>query len=70
MTHTSTIFVQVKDCIVDNTLTGAPAAMSKKFKKGDVVFEIDGVQATKQNIIELVLILSLSSSLCSHWHAE
>jgi hypothetical protein len=30
----------VKDVTVDNMLTGAPAYMSKKFKKGDVILTV------------------------------
>jgi len=30
----------IKDTTVDNMLTGAPAYMSKQFKKGDIVLEV------------------------------
>jgi len=40
---------------VENTLIGAPAALSKRFQKGDAITHIDGTEATKQNIIELLI---------------
>jgi C-terminal processing protease CtpA/Prc len=36
-------------------LAGAPAAMSKRFQKGDIVLEVDGVAATNKNIVQLLI---------------
>ena len=38
--HRSTIGIMLTDCVVDNLLQGAPAAMSGRIKKGDVVLEV------------------------------
>ena len=38
--HRSTIGIMLTDCVVDNLLQGAPAAMSARIQKGDVVLEV------------------------------
>ena len=45
----------VKDTVVDNVMTGAPASHCKQIQKGDVVVEIDGTPVTPKNIIELLV---------------
>lgn len=37
--HKSTVGMMLTNCVVDNMLQGAPAAMSGRIKKGDVVLE-------------------------------
>ena len=37
--HKSTVGMMLTDCVVDNLLQGAPAAMSGRINKGDVVLE-------------------------------
>ena len=51
----SKVGLMLKNCVVDNVLAGSPASMSKKFLRGDTVVEIDGVLATKDNVIELLV---------------
>lgn len=45
----------LKNCRINDMLTGSPASMSRKFQKGDVVVAIDGVAATSDNIIGLLV---------------
>ena len=47
--------IMVKDNVVDNVMTGAPASHCKQIQKGDVVVEIDGTPVTPKNIIELLV---------------
>ena len=40
---------------IENTLIGAPAALSKRFEKGDVITHIDGNEVNKKNVIQLLV---------------
>jgi len=40
---------------IENTQIGAPAALSKRFKKGDVITHIDGNEVDHKNIIQLLV---------------
>jgi len=51
----TTIGLMVKSNVVDNILTGSPAALSKKFMKGDVVVQIDGAPVNNKNLIDLLI---------------
>mmetsp|Transcript_95732 Transcript_95732/g.139837 ORF Transcript_95732/g.139837 Transcript_95732/m.139837 type:complete len:567 (+) Transcript_95732:81-1781(+) len=52
----STVGLMVGDGIVTNMLTGAPAYMSKKFKKGDKLLAIDGQIVTQNGQVIKMLI--------------
>ena len=40
---------------IENILIGAPAALSKRFEKGDAITHIDGKEVNKKNIIQLLV---------------
>ena len=47
---------------IDNVLVGSPAYLSQKFRKGDVILEVDGKKATTHNLIELLVGTDLPGS--------
>ena len=54
-TTKSTVGLMVTHTTIDNVLFGSPAYLCQKFKKGDVIHEIDGKKATTHNLIELLV---------------
>ena len=40
---------------VDNTIVGSPAFNCKQITRGDVILRVDGIDATADNIIDLLV---------------
>ena len=44
----------IKGVVIDNLLTGGPAANSKKMEKGDTILRVDGKSCTSDNVLHLL----------------
>ncbi len=47
--------IMINGLTVDNLLVGGPAYSSKKMGQGDVILQVDSVNATEQNIRDLLV---------------
>ncbi|EKX36879.1 hypothetical protein GUITHDRAFT_116901 [Guillardia theta CCMP2712] len=50
----STVGIMIKGVVIDNLLTGGPAANSKKMAKGDTILKVDGKSCTSDNVLDLL----------------
>ena len=41
--------------MIDNTVIGGPAFNSKQFSHGDVILKVNGVTATNENVLDLLV---------------
>jgi C-terminal processing protease CtpA/Prc len=55
MQNRTTVGLMLEDGVITNMLVGAPAAMSKKFQKGDKVVAVDGRPTQPGQIVPLLV---------------
>ena len=51
----SQLGIMMNGTMIDNTVIGGPAFNSKQMAHGDIILKVNGVSATKENILDLLV---------------